>query len=196
MLYDFRDFCRSNRGKLLIFAAVNLLAIALGIRGGFAISDVNAYLCSHSCNTFSFLAGRKSIFGYFFMELLTDIILLIMLALTSLHFVLSYLSFVILFFRTYLFALYMTLYLILLKLSVLPFVLLCLLPCFLIALTIFCVVAALAFDRARDAWRYGAGCTNTFAQFLRGMILPGSMLVILRILCTILAYFLTLGIIL
>lgn len=195
-LFDFRDFCKCNRGKLILLFAVNVLAIVLGIRAAFGVSDAGTYLWSHSCNVFLFLAGKKSVFGFFFMELLTCLVVLVLLAFSSVHFVLSYLSAIVLFFRTYLFALYLGLYILLLKVSVLPFIVFCLIPCYLVCLCIYITVAVVAINRAREAWRYGAGCSNSFPRFLRYMIIPCSMLVILQLLCAILAYFLTLGIIL
>ena len=179
-----------------MIAVINLLAVILGIRGGFSVGDADTYLWSHSCNTFLFLAGKRSIFSYYFMELLTSLLVLALLSLCSVHFILSFLCFAILFFRTYLFALYLSLYIMLLKVSVLPFILLCMLPCYLLCMLLFSVVAVLSFNRARDAWRYGSGCNSSFLRFLRAMILPCIMIAILQILCTILAYFLTFGIIL
>ena len=196
LLFDFRDFCKCNRGKLLVFCICNLLAIVLGVRAAFAVSDAETYLWSHSCNVFLFLAGKRSIFTYFFLELITCWVVLVLLVFASVHFLLSYLCFAILFFRTYLFAFYLGLYIFFLKVSVLPFVILCAVPCYLLCLCIYMTVAVLSLNRARDAWRYGAGCHNTFPRYMQCMLIPCAMLVIVHILCTILSYFLTFGIIL
>lgn len=196
LLYDFRDFIKENRGKLWIMAALQVLAIVLGVRAGFSVADAGEYLQAHSTTEFLYLQGRKGIFGYFFVKLLCDVVILVLLALTSSHFILSYLGFAILFFRAYIFALYISLYIIFLKLAVLPFVILCMLPCFLLGTLLFCSVTALAFCRAHEAWRYGHGCHQTFLRFVRSLFFPCAMLILLQILCTILTYFLTLGIIL
>ncbi|MCI8413212.1 MAG: hypothetical protein HFE47_03855 [Clostridia bacterium] len=196
LIFDFRDFVRNNRVKLIVIAAVNLLGLILGIRGAFSVYDAGEYLYHHQPNVFMYIAGKKSIFGYFFVNMITYLLVLALLVLCSAHFLTSYLCFAILFFRSYLFALHVCLYFMFLKLSVLPFVLACLLPCYLISMFIFAIVTVAAFNRARDARLYGSGCGNTFALFAQRMILPCIMLIIQTILCTILSYFLTLGIIL
>lgn len=196
MLFDFRDFLKCNRGKLFLLAAVALAGIVLGIRGGFAVNDATVYLHSHQTNVFLLIADRKSIFGFFFVELITYLAILVLLTFASAHFLLSYLCFAILFFRSYLFALHMCLYIMCFKLSVLPFILVCWIPCFLISMCIFATVTILTVNRACEMHKYGAGCGNTWQLYIQKMLVPCIMLVILSILCGILTYFTTLGIIL
>lgn len=196
LVYDFRDFIKNNRGKLILIAAINIIAIILGIRGGLSVGNVSAYLFEHRPNTFLFLAGKKGIISYFLINLLTYVAISVILIFSSLHFIIAYLSFIVLFLRSYLFALQLSLYIILLKLSVLPFVLICLVPCFIISSFIFALITVWSINRACEARLYGCEFRGCIIKCLQFAILPCSMFVILNILVAILSYFLTLGIIL
>ncbi len=196
LLLDFRDFLKSNKKTLIVILIVNLLAIILGIRAAFAVHDAGIYLYAHPTNVFKLLTDKTSIFGYFFISLITYLAVLALIALSSIHFLLSYLALAVLFFRSYLFSLHLCLYIMFLKLSVLPFVIVCLIPCYIASMFLFSAVAIFAINRAQDARRYGAGCGNSFPLFMQKMLLPIIILIILTILCAVLSYFLTLGIIL
>lgn len=196
LLYDFRDFVRANRIKLLFLWLACIAGIILGICGAFSVFDAQVYLTNHADSTFLFVIGKKSIVGYFFVNLIISLLTVLLLAFLSVHFLASYLSFLVLFFRSYVFSLYLCLYIMLLKLSVLPFVLLCLIPYYLLSVAIFTVVAVLALNRACDLHLYGYCNENSLPRFVQKLILPCIMLVILLILFTILSYFLTVGIIL
>lgn len=196
LLYDFRDFIKCNYRKLICIGIINVLAIILGIRGGLSIHDAERYLNAHSTNAFLLFANEKSIFGYFFINLITYLAILTLLAIASVHFLVSYCCFLILFLRSYLFALHLCLYIMLLKLSVLPFILFCMVPCYIISMFIYAVVTVCTLHRARDIRIYGHSKSNGFLCYIQKMLIPCIMLVILTILCAILSYFLTLGIIL
>ncbi len=196
LILDFRDFLKSNRKTLVVIIIVNLLALILGIRAAFAVCDAGVYLYAHPTNVFKLLTDKTSIFGYFFISLITYITVLTLIVLSSVNFLLSYLALAVLFFRSYLFSLHLCLYIMFLKLSVLPFAIVCLIPCYIVSMFLFSAVAILSINRARDARLYGAGCGNSFPLYMQKMIIPATMLVILTVLCAVLSYFLTLGIIL
>ena len=195
LLYDFRDFMRANKVKYLIYAVVCLIAIVLGIRGAFTVSNAGTFLYEHSTRTFSFVIGSKSLFGYGASLFLSCIIVLAVMALCSCNFLMSYFTFVLLFIRSYLYTLYFCLYIIFFKMSILPFAIVCML-CFIITTFIYITIAIMAYNRAWDIRRFGK-CSNTCVPlFLRKLILPSAILAVICIVCVILAYFLTLGIIL
>lgn len=196
LLYDFRDFLKENIGKFTIIALINIAAIALGIRSGFAVYDAESYLITHQTNEFLLITAERGIFAYFFINLITYLILFSLLALLSAHFLLSYLCFAILFFQTYYFAMYLSLYIAMLKLSVLPFILCCLLPCFLLCTFILATVAVMTLNRANDLRCYGCGRSNCFPVYMQRLLLPCITLSITLILFAIPSYFLTIGIIL
>lgn len=193
--FDFRDFLRCNRMKLLCAALVVSVGIVLGIRSGFAVYDAGAYLSAHPSNVYLLIVRQKSAFGCFFGELLTNLLLLWIVVFCSANFLLAYLGFVILLFRAYLFAMYLCLYIFVLKLSVLPLVFFCLLPCFLVTSFLLAVVCILSLNRAQETRRYGWGC-SPWRRYFICMLVPSIMFGILAVLCSILCYFLTLGIIL
>lgn len=196
LLYDARDFIRCHRGKIIGIILINILVIALGIRGAFAVYDAQTYLYNHPSNVFSFLVGKKSIFGYFLTELIACWAIIVLFAIASLHFLTAYGCILILFFRTYLFALYTCLYIIVLKLAVLPFVIVCLIPFYLAESIVFTVLIILAISQAHDARLYGFSCLRSPRRILSGTVMPCVLMTILMILHAILGYFLTLGIIL
>lgn len=195
LLYDLRDFIRCNSGKIIFMIIVHLVAVLLGIRGGLTVHNAEHYLHAHPSNLFLFMLAKRNILAYFAIELLTDIAILTLIALSSCYFLISYLSVVLLFLRTYLFVLYVCLYIIVLKLSVLPLLLFCIIPCFIVFTVIYTVVAVMAINRAIDRRMYGVSYCNCMHGFLRSMIIPCIMLVILSICCSVFVYFLTLGII-
>lgn len=196
LLFDLRDFVRQNRIKLLLLFLMNVLAIVLGVRSGVAVRDVEAYLHNHRPSEFLFIIGQKGVFGYFFITLLVQVILLALFTLSAVHFIAAYFGLILLFLRAYLFALYLSLYIIFLKISVLPYVLLCMIPFFLLTTCLYCVLVILAIDRSSDARRYGCSFKNSYANFVRRALFFCTMLGILLILQVFMGYFLTIGIIL
>ena len=196
LLYDFRDFLRSNAVKYIAYACVFIVAIVLGIRGAFTVSNAGTFLYEHSTRTFVFVIGRRSLFGYFASLLFSCVLILTVIILSSCNFIASYLTFALIFIRSYLYALYFCLYVIYFKLSILPFAIVCLLSYFIITTFIYISVSVMAFNRAWDIRKFG-NCVETSAPyFLKRLILPSVILLVLCIVCVILAYFLTLGIIL
>ena len=196
LIFDFRDFLRSNAIKYIAYSCVCIIAIVLGIRGAFAVSNASAFLYEHSTRTFVFVIGRRSLFGYCTSLLLSCVLVLAAIALCSCNFIASYLTFALLFIRSYLYALYFCLYVIYFKLSILPFAIVCLLSFFIITTFVYITVSVLAFNRAWDIRKYGNCSETCLTSFLKQLIIPGIILIALCILCVILAYFLTLGIIL
>lgn len=196
LLCDFKEFLSACRKVIIVFVIVNICAICLGIKSAFSVYDAGIYLLAHPTNLINLITNKTSLFGYFFVVFLSDLTILAVIWLLSVNFILSYLSLAVTFFKSYLFALYICLYVTYFKLSFLPLLLLCLIPCYLVTIFLFIVVSALSICRARDLRLYGCGCANSFALFTRKMIIPCIVLFLISVICTTLSYFLTLGIIL
>ncbi|MDE7395165.1 MAG: hypothetical protein K2M95_03490 [Clostridiales bacterium] len=196
LLYDIRDFIRQNRIKLLLMLLVNVVAIIIGIKSGFSVSDVGDYLHGHRHTEFLFIIGRKSVFSYFFITLLVHVMLLALFTFSAVHFITAYLGLFLLFLRSYIFALNLSLYIAYLKLTVLPYVILCMIPFYLIVTCLFCALVAIAINRSCDARRYGCNFKSSYIILLQQSLVFGVMLGILLILQVFISYFLTLGIIL
>lgn len=192
---DFKEFLCSCRKIIIVLIITNIVAICLGIKSAFSVFDAGIYLLAHPTNLISLIANKTSLFGYFFIVFLSDMAILAVIWLLSVNFIISYLSLVVTFFKSYLFALYICLYVTYFKLSFLPIMLLCLIPCYLVTTFVFIVVSALCICRARDIRLYGCGCTNNLGAFTKKMIIPCIILFAVAIICTVLSYFLTLGII-
>lgn len=196
LLYDLRDFVRQNRIKLIVLLAVNVLAIIIGVRSGFAVGDAETYLFDHRPTGFLFIAGKKGVFGFFFTNLLVYLVFLLLITFSAAHFLLAYCGFILLFLRSYMFALHLSLYIIYLKLTVLPYLLFCMIPFYLLINGLFCVLVVWAINQGRDAHLYGCSFKTGCVLFLRRMIMPCIMLGILALFEAFIGYFLTLGIIL
>ncbi len=195
VIYDFQSFIKSNVKKITACSIISIAAIILGIRGAFSVDDAASYLFVHPTDVFLIIINKKSVFGYFFSHLITDILLIALITLASVHFLTSFFCYIIIFFRSYLFALHIALYIILFKLSILPYILICLIPCFLLNVFLLTIITAIAVNRAKEAHYYGTNCENNFIGFAKKMILPCIISAILAIICSVLTYFFTLGII-
>ncbi len=192
----FREFVAKNTAKFLAIGIVCLLGIIMGVRGGIVITDASGYMLAHPTDVFLLIIRQKSVFGCFFSDLITYAIIVIMLTCCALNYFTSYLCFIIIFFRSYLFSLHMALYIIIFKFTALPLILLCLAPCFIFSTFVFAVMSVMSLNRAKEVRLYGCSRNSTFIIHVKNMALPCIVLGILLIISSVLLYFLALGIIL
>lgn len=196
LLYDFKDFIKENKGKFFIILIVNLIGVVFGVRSGLSVYNAESYLLSNTTNDFLLLIHERGIFAHFFINLISCIVIFTIIALSSAHFLICYCCLPVLLFRAYSIAMDICLYVFIFKLSVLPFIIVFIIPYFVASSCIYAIVTIMALNRAREIRLYGCGCGNTFPIFVQKLIFPCIMLAILLIILEIPAHFLTIGIIL
>lgn len=193
-IYDLREWAAHNRGKLIFCALLFLVGLALGIRNGITVSDVDGYLIVHDSTALLLITGKRNVVGYFFVKLLLGIVILTIFLLLSNFFLTAVLGFAVVFFYSYYFGLYLTLYLLFFKISVLPYVLFCMIPCFFAGLLLYAFCAVMCVCRGMDVRRYGRTGDCSLKFFTRKLILPALILLTVCLLESLLAFFLTIGI--
>jgi hypothetical protein len=69
--YDFSDFVRNNRGRLILLFAAGILAAAAGVRSAYLLDGAEALDTVKRYNIYRLIVGSKGFFGYFFPRLLS-----------------------------------------------------------------------------------------------------------------------------
>jgi hypothetical protein len=194
LFYDGRAFFARNKLKFLAAFIVVAAAALFGVWRAFAAGDPS-FSSVWKFNIMRLITGERNAFIYFIFRFLLLLCVAALLALSGIRFWTSWIAYAVLFVYAYFAANQIGVLFILSRLAVLPLALVCLIPAFIVSVCVLSFLAVHAVSASFLRGRY-ARFYDFYIDARRPFLIAAVLLLIAAALESLLAFVLTLGIIL
>lgn len=167
VVYDIKFFLRRSSKVILISLLISVIAIIFAIVNALSIKDVPNLVSITNYNIILVINGGRSFWSFFWIKLFTISVIILIVFLLSYRIYTAIINFLLIFLFCYFNVHSIVLVIMYLKLSILPAMLICIIPSMFIYILLLCCLISYSFKNACEFQYYGE--TNYFRCVCSGL---------------------------